>query len=151
MAQEESERLGMGSGARLNRAREARRGISEGGNARDANGQQSVVNTRKNQTLAIFRHFYARARAQACLYVGPPMSSTIQRGLSLPPSIGKHDYKSSNLRDRLSPPKRDLNKGPSPTRIYSPGRDGRSYHVLCRKPFSHDRGSSLSRSPIRRR
>ncbi|KAK8921838.1 Zinc finger CCCH domain-containing protein 13 [Platanthera zijinensis] len=56
---------------------------------------------------------------------------------------GKRDYRSSDLRDRLD-------RRPSPTRRYSPGRDGRSYHAFRRKPFSHDRGSSLSRSPIRR-
>ncbi|KAI0495795.1 hypothetical protein KFK09_022098 [Dendrobium nobile] len=57
---------------------------------------------------------------------------------------GRRDYRSSDLRDKLD-------RRQSPTRRYSPGRDGRGYHTFrSHKTVSHDRGSSLSRSPIRR-
>ncbi|KAL0909548.1 hypothetical protein M5K25_020426 [Dendrobium thyrsiflorum] len=57
---------------------------------------------------------------------------------------GRRDYRSGDLRDKLE-------RRQSPTRRYSPGRDGRGYHTFrSHKTVSHDRGSSLSRSPIRR-
>ncbi|XP_020591279.1 zinc finger CCCH domain-containing protein 13 [Phalaenopsis equestris] len=57
---------------------------------------------------------------------------------------GRRDYRSSDLRDRLD-------RRQSPIRRYSPGRDGRAHHNFrSHKAVSHDRASSLSRSPIRR-
>nr|QEX51201.1 zinc finger CCCH domain-containing protein 13 isoform X1 [Cymbidium ensifolium] len=56
---------------------------------------------------------------------------------------GRREYR-SDLRDRLD-------RRQSPTRRYSPGRDGRGYRTFrSHKTVSHDRGSSLSRSPVRR-
>ncbi|KAG0497506.1 hypothetical protein HPP92_002197 [Vanilla planifolia] len=54
---------------------------------------------------------------------------------------GRREYRSGDLRDKLD-------RRHSPPRRYSPGRDGRGYH--SQKPASYDRGSSLSRSPVRR-
>ncbi|XP_020109802.1 zinc finger CCCH domain-containing protein 13 isoform X2 [Ananas comosus] len=57
---------------------------------------------------------------------------------------GRRDYRSGDLRDKLD-------RRHSPHRRYSPGRGVRGHHSFRnQKPISRDRGSSLSRSPIRR-
>ncbi|XP_073008851.1 zinc finger CCCH domain-containing protein 13 [Typha latifolia] len=57
---------------------------------------------------------------------------------------GRRDYRSGDLRDKLD-------RRNSPHRRYSPGRDSRGRHSFhAQKPISHDRGSSLSKSPIRK-
>ncbi|XP_042468004.1 zinc finger CCCH domain-containing protein 13-like [Zingiber officinale] len=57
---------------------------------------------------------------------------------------GRRDFRSADLRDKLD-------RRYSPHRRVSPSRVARVQHPFrYRKPISHDRGSSLSRSPIRR-
>ncbi|WOL18813.1 zinc finger CCCH domain-containing protein 13 [Canna indica] len=58
---------------------------------------------------------------------------------------GRRDHRNGDLRDKLD-------RRHSPYRRPSPGRDARAHHTFRhQKPVSRDRGSSLSRSPVRRR